>query len=56
MLGEASENYLVQCYLAIQKQCLPVGRKMIIQKASEINRYMFGSMPSVVSVVLGWCD
>ena len=41
VLGEATENYLVQWSLAMPKQCLPVGREMIIQRASEIHCYMF---------------
>ena len=53
VMGEAAEKDLVQWALAIHKQDLLVGRDMIIQKASEIHRYMFGSMHSVVSVIRG---
>ena len=56
MLGEAADKDLVHWALAIQKQGLPVGQEMIIQKASEIQRYMFGSIRSVRSVGWGWCD
>ena len=44
VIGEASEKYLVQWTLEMQKQGLPVGRWMINQKDYEIYRYMFGSM------------
>ena len=47
VLGEAAEKDMVQWALAMQKQGLPVGQEMIIQKASGIHRYMFGSMLSV---------
>ena len=50
VMGEAVEKGLVQWALAMQKQGLLVGREMIIQKASEMHRYMFGSMQSVGSV------
>ena len=56
VLGEAAEKDLVQWSLVIQKQGLLVGRDMIIQKASEIHCYMFGSIRSVGSVGWGWCD
>ena len=56
MLREAAEKDLVQWDLAMQKRRLPVGREMIIQKASEIHRYMFSSMHSVGSVGWVWCD
>ena len=56
MLGEAAYKDLVQWAFAMQKQCLQVGREIIIQKASEINRYIFGSIQSVGSVCWRWCD
>ena len=56
VLGEAAYKDLVRWALAMQKQCLQVGREMIIQKASEIHCYMFGSMRSVGLVGRGWCD
>ena len=56
MLGEATEKDLVKLALAVQNQGLPVGRKMVTQKAYEIHRYMFGSMRSVGLVCWGWCD
>ena len=56
MMGEIEEKDLVQWFLSTQKQGLPVGREIIIQKASEIHRYMFGSMLSVGLVGRGWCD
>ena len=56
VMGEAAEKDFVQWALAVQKQGLPVGRKIVIQKAYEIHRYMFGSMSSVGSVRWGWCD
>ena len=56
VLGEAVDKDLVQWALPMQKQGLPVGREMIIQKNYEINRYMFGSIRSVGSVGWGWCD
>ena len=52
MLGKEAEKYLVQWSIFMQKQGLPVILEMIIQKASEINRYMFDSMRSVGLV--GW--
>ena len=55
-LGESPDKDLLQWALAIQKQGLPVGGEMTIQKAYEIHRYMFGSMRSCGSVGRGWCD
>ena len=52
VLGEATENYLVQWSLAMHKQGLTVGQEMIIQKAYDIHRYIFGSMRFVGSA--GW--
>ena len=52
VLGEASEKYLVQWALAMQKQGLPAGRMLVIHQASGIYRYMFGSMRYVGLV--GW--
>ena len=46
----------MQWSLAIHKQGLPVGQEMIIQKTSEIHRYMFGSMRSVGFVGWVWRD
>ena len=37
VMGDAPEKDLVQWALAMQKQGLPVGREMIIQKASDIH-------------------
>ena len=56
VLWEAAEKDLVQCTLEMQKQDLPVGWKMIIQKTSEIHHYMFVSVCSLGSVGWGWCD
>ena len=56
VLGEATEKDLVQWALAMQKQGLPVGRDMIIQKASKIHRYMFCSIRSVGLVGHRWCE
>ena len=50
MLGEAAEKYLVQWVLAMQKRGISLGREMIIQKVSEIHRYMFGSTHFLGSV------
>ena len=55
VLGEASEKDLVKWILVMKKHGLPVGREMIIQKASEIDRYMFGFTRSLGSVVRGYC-
>ena len=55
VMGEAAEKYLVQWSLAMKKHGLLVGREIIIQKAFEIQRYMFGSMRSVGSAGQGWC-
>ena len=55
MLGEAAEKDLVQWDLAMQKQGIPMVREMIIQKASDIHRYMLGSICSVGLVGRGWC-
>ena len=52
----SEEKYLVQWVLAMHKQGLPVGREMIIQKASEVHRYMFGSTRSLGSVGQVWCE
>ena len=56
VLGEAAGNDLVQWDLDMHKQGLLVGQYMIIQKAYEIHRYMFGSMHSVGLVGRGCCD
>ena len=56
VLREAVEKDLVKWALAMHKQGLPMGREMMIQKTSEIHRYMFGSTRSVGSVGQGWCD
>ena len=56
VMGESAEKYLLQLALAMNKQGLPVEREMIIHKASEIQRYMFGSMHSVGLFGRGWCD
>ena len=56
VLVEATEKDLVQWALAMQKQGLPVGRDLMIQKASEICRYIFGFMCSVGLVGHRWCD
>ena len=56
VLGEATEKDLIQWALTIQKQGLPVGRDMILRKAQEIHRYMYGSTHSIGSVGCGWCD
>ena len=53
--GEVADKDLVKWALAMQKQGLLLGWDMIIHKASEIHRQMFGSMRSVGSVVRGWC-
>ena len=39
----------------MQKQGLPVGRDIIIQKAQEIHHYMYVSLNYVGSVGRGWC-
>ena len=54
--GEAAETDLMQWGPCHAENGLPVGREKRIQKAYEINHYMFGSMRSVVSVGRGWCD
>ena len=56
MLGKEAEKDLVQWALAMQKQGLPVGRDMIIQKAQEIQCLMYGALRSVGLVGRRWCD
>ena len=56
VLREAAEKDLVQWAPVTHKKFIPVGREMIIHKASEIQRYMFGSIRSAGSVCQGWCD
>ena len=56
VLGESADKGLVQWTLYMQKQGLPVGREMIIQKASEIHRYMFVSMRYVGLIGWGRCE
>ena len=52
VLGEAAENYLVQWAILMKKKGILLIREAIIQMASEIHRYMLGSVRSVGSV--GW--
>ena len=56
VLGEVAEKDFLKWALAMQKQGLPMGQDMIIQKVQEIHHYMCESMHSVVSVGRGWCD
>ena len=55
ILKEATEKDFVKWALAMQKQGLPVGRDIIIQKAQEIHHYMYGYLHYVGSVGRGWC-
>ena len=55
-MEEAAEKYLVQWVLAMHKRGLPLVQEMIIQKDSEIHRYMFGSTRSLGSVGWGLCE
>ena len=54
VMGEAEEKDLLPRALAMQRQGLPVGWDMMIQKAQEIHCYMYVSLCSVGSVGLGW--
>ena len=56
VLRESAEKDLVQWAPVTQKKVIPVVGEMIIHKASEIQRYMFGSIRSVGLVGQGWCD
>ena len=55
MLGETTDNDLVQWTFARKNWGVPARWDMIIKKAQEIHWYMFGFMRSVGSVGCGWC-